>query len=167
MSIEARLDRVERSLARTRLMNLGLLLGLTALVAGGADSVQDSITVRRLAIVDEHGAERVILSADQGGAAGMWVKDASDRVRLSSGVSSNNASYSQWFDANGRSRLAAMCSPTGESSIQWRDAEGNLRIGGATQTNGEATMMWIAPGNKPQIRVFTDKSGAAKFYTGD
>ena len=43
----------------------------------------------------------------------------------------------------------------------------NLRIGGATMNNGDAAMMWLAPGNKAQIRVLTDKAGTAKFLSGN
>lgn len=175
MSIETRLANVERRLARTRLMNLGLLLGLTALVAGGAQSTQDTIRVKRLVIEDDGGNERVVIAGSEpveGSetgvvAAGIWLKDAQGVVRLCSGVNSKNASYSQWRDVNGRTRVAALCSASGESSMQWLDAEGNLRIGGATLKNGDAAMMWLAPGNKSQIRVLTDKAGTAKFISGD
>ena len=167
MQLEARLAKLERSLARTRLMNLALLLGLGLVVAGGAQSSSDEITTTRLTIVDEMGKERVVLSADQGGAAGMWVFDSEEKLRSVSGVAANNATISQWLDPQEHVRLSATCSPSGECSMQWRDAEDNLRIGGATLANGDATMMWIAPGNKPQIRVLTDKTGTAKFLSGD
>ena len=65
------------------------------------------------------------------------------------------------------SQYSMVCNPNGESSVQWRDADGNLRIGSATQNSGDASMMWIAPGNKAQIRVLTDKEGTAKFLSGN
>lgn len=166
-TIEQRLASVERSLARTRLVNLGLLLGATALIAGGAQSTQDAITAKRLAIVDGEGRERIVLSGDDNGTAAIRVLDAQGVARISSGVASNNGSYTQWFDAEGRSRVAALCSQSGESSIQWRDANGKLRIGAATRNNGEGSMMWISPNGKPQIKVLTDESGTAKFLSGD
>ena len=167
MNIETRLTSIERTLARTRLMNLGLLLAFTAVITGGAQSPQEIITAKQIVLVDGNGKERVVISGDDEGMAGMRIFDTEGVARVSSGVASNNSSYTQWFDAQGKSRLAALCSQSGECSLQWRDAQGNLRIGGATRNNGEGSMMWLAPNGKPQIKVMTDNSGTAKFISGD
>jgi hypothetical protein len=167
MDIETRLVAVETSLRRTRAMNLALLLGVTVLTVGGARSNQDSITARQLTIVDGQGRERVLLTGDDNGMAGVRVFDAAGQTRISAGVAADNSSYTQWFDTEGRSRLAAMCSQSGQSSLQWRDADGKLRIGGATMLSGESSMMWLAPNGKPQIRVLTDGNGTAKFLSGE
>ena len=165
MDLETRIAAVESSLRRTRRTNLALLLGLTALVVGGAQSQPDILTARQINVVDAQGHERVIITGDDNGMAGVRIFDAAGQVRVSSGVAADNSSYTQWFDTEGRSRLAALCSQGG--SLQWRDADGRLRIGGATLLNGESSMMWLAPSGKPQIRVLTDGNGTAKFLSGD
>ena len=167
MSMEQRIESLERSLARTRRLNLGLLLGLSALVVGGARSEPEVLTARELVIVDGEGRRRVMLTGDDQGMAGLRIFDEDGVSRISSGVAANNASYTQWFDSQGRSRLAALCSQTGESSFQWRDADNRLRIGAATLNNGESSMMWIAPNGSRQIRMLTDANGLAKFVCGD
>ena len=146
---------------------LGLLLGLSALIAGGAQSTSDKIVAKELSIVDNDGNERVVIAGDDNGVASVRIFDAEGIARISSGVNKDNSSYTQWFDAAGKSRIAALCSPSGQSSVQWRDANGNVRIGGATMNNGDSTMMWMAPNGKPQIKVMTDTNGNAKFVSGD
>jgi hypothetical protein len=82
MSIETRLANVERSLARTRLMNLGLLLGLSALIAGGAQSTSDKIVAKELSIVDNDGNERVVIAGDDNGVASVRIFDAEGIARI-------------------------------------------------------------------------------------
>ena len=61
-TLASRLDRVERSLTRVRGTNLVLIGALVALVIGGANATQDTMSVRRLAVVDANGKERLVLN---------------------------------------------------------------------------------------------------------
>lgn len=167
MDIETRLSAVETSLRRTRLLNRALLLGVTVLVVGAAQETQDTITARHLVIKDADDHERVVITGDDKGMAGIRIFDAAGKTRVSSGVAPDGTSYTQWFDTEGHSRIAATCMTSGQASMQWRDADGRLRIGGATMLSGESSMMWLAPNGKPQIRVLTDSNGTAKFLSGD
>ena len=64
MDLETRLVAVEKSLRRTRRLNLALLLGLATLVVGGAQSNPDILTARQINVVDAQGHERIILTGD-------------------------------------------------------------------------------------------------------
>ena len=71
-TLASRLDRVERSLSRVRGTNLVLIAALAALVVGGANSQQDTMSVRRLVVVDSNGKERLVLDGeDANKAAGL------------------------------------------------------------------------------------------------
>jgi hypothetical protein len=166
--LASRLDRVERSLNRVRTVNFLLAAGLAALVVGGAQNApQDSMTVRRLAVVDATGKERIVLNGeDENKAAGLAWYDEEGFVRLSAKTYAGGASSFQCLDTKGQSRIALTTQTSGESSVQWRDMNNKLRIGASTKPNGDALMIWLAPNGKSQIKVFTDENGTAKFTSG-
>jgi hypothetical protein len=166
-NIVARLDRVERSLTRVRGTNLVLIAALAALVIGGANAPQDTMSVRRLAVVDASGKERLVLNGeDDNKAAGLAWYDEEGIVRLSAKTYPSGQSSFQCLDTKGLSRIALTTQTSGESSVQWRDMNNKLRIGGSTKPNGEALMIWMAANGKQQIKIYTDENGVAKFNSG-
>ena len=166
-NLASRLDRVERSLTRVRGTNLVLIAALAALVIGGANAPQDTMSVRRLAVVDANGKERLVLDGeDDNKAAGLAWYDAEGFARLSAKTYPSGQSSFQCLDTKGQSRIAMTTQTSGESSVQWRDVNNKLRIGASTKSNGDALMIWLAPNGKSQIKIFTDENGVAKFTSG-
>ncbi|MCE9620211.1 MAG: hypothetical protein K8R92_09915 [Planctomycetes bacterium] len=167
-NLASRLDRVERSLSRVRTTNFALIAALAALLVGGAQTApQDTLTVRRLAVVDAAGKERLVLNGeDDNKAAGLAWYDEEGFVRLSAKTYSSGQSSFQCLDTKGQSRIALTTQTSGESSLQWRDLNNKLRIGASTKANGEAFMIWLAPNGKSQIKIYTDENGTAKFTSG-
>ena len=166
-TLASRLDRVERSLTRVRGTNLVLIGALVALVIGGANATQDTMSVRRLAVVDANGTERLVLNGeDDNKAAGLTWYDENNIARLSAKTYPSGQSSFQSLDTKGISRIAISSQISGESSIQWRDVNNKLRIGASTKSNGDALMIWLAPNGKSQIKIFTDENGVAKFTSG-
>jgi len=166
-NLASRLDRVERSLTRVRGTNLVLIAALAALVIGGANAPQDTMSVRRLAVVDANGKERLVLDGeDANKAAGLAWYDEEGFARLSAKTYPSGQSSFQCLDTKGQSRIAMTTQTSGESSVQWRDVNNKLRIGASTKSNGDALMIWLAPNGKSQIKIFTDENGVAKFTSG-
>jgi hypothetical protein len=166
-NLASRLDRVERSLTRVRGTNLVLIGALATLVVGGANAPQDTMSVRRLAVVDANGNERLVLDGqDDKQAAGLAWYDQEGYVRLSAKTYPSGQASFQCLDTKGQSRIALTTQTSGESSLQWRDMNNKLRIGASTKPNGEALMIWLAPNGKQQIKVYTDENGVAKFTSG-
>ena len=166
-NLASRLDRVERSLTRVRGTNLVLIGALATLVVGGANAPQDTMSVRRLAVVDANGNERLVLDGqDDKQAAGLAWYDQEGNARLSAKTYPSGQASFQCLDTKGQSRIALTTQTSGESSLQWRDMNNKLRIGASTKPNGEALMIWLAPNGKQQIKVYTDENGVAKFTSG-
>ena len=166
-NLASRLDRVERSLTRVRGTNLVLFGALAALVVGGANAPQDTMSVRRLAVVDSNGNERLVLNGeDDKQAAGLSWYDQDGYARLSAKTYPSGQSSFQCLDTKGQSRIAMTTQASGESSVQWRDMSNKLRIGASTKANGDALMIWLAPDGKSQIKIFTDENGVARFTSG-
>ncbi len=123
-----RIDTLERSLARTRLLSLGstalcgalLLLGL----AGPAARVESRLDVERLRLVDSEGRVRAVLAASDGGAQLVLGDEDGQRIVLCS----TDEDLGGWFfDAHGAERVA-LSANDGDLGLYLQGPDGHDRL---------------------------------------
>lgn len=125
-----RIQRLERDMRRLR---EGMLVLAIALIASFAWSVTrgtpDELTLRRLAILDDDGAERIVAAAGPEGVAGLTHYDAEGKMRIHTGTNAKGDANVQHFDSDGRQRISVGTGPAGESAPERRDTDEQNRIG--------------------------------------
>ncbi|MBW2716903.1 MAG: hypothetical protein JRD03_12535 [Deltaproteobacteria bacterium] len=132
-----RIQRLERDMRRLR---EGMLVLAIALIASFAWSVTrgtpDELTLRRLAIVDDDGKERIVAAARPEGEVGLSHYDAEGKVRIRTGTNSEGDASVQHFDPDGRQRISVGTGPAGETPAERRETDVKNRIGELTFPDG-------------------------------
>jgi hypothetical protein len=109
-----RIERLERDMRRLR---EGMLVLAIALIATFAWSVVQAtpgeLTLRRLAIVDDDGKERIVAATRPEGEAGLSHYDANGKLRISAGTHPEGDANVQHFDPGGRQRINLGTGPDG------------------------------------------------------
>jgi hypothetical protein len=125
-----RIERLERDMRRLR---EGMLVLAIALIATFAWSVVQAtpgeLTLRRLAIVDDDGKERIVAATRPEGDADLSYYDTNGKLRISAGTHPEGDANVQHFDPDGRQRINLGTGPAGEAVLDDDDRDQKERIG--------------------------------------
>ena len=132
-----RIQRLERDMRRIR---EGMLVLAIALIATFAWSVtqatSDELTLRRLAIVDDDGKERIVAATRPEGDAGISYYDTEGKLRISAGTKPEGDANVQHFDPHGRQRVNVGTGPGGEAALENHDEDEKKRLDALTFPDG-------------------------------
>ena len=125
-----RIQRLERDMRRLREGMLVLAVAMIATIAWSVmQSTRDELTLRRLAIIDADGKERIVAATRPEGAAGLSHYDTDGKMRISAGTNPEGDASVQHFDPHGRQRINVGTGPEGEAVLD-NDGRGEKeRIG--------------------------------------
>ena len=137
-------DRIENLEQKVRRLQAGMLVLAVSLVAvfvlGATNKTPDELTLRRLAIMDGDGKERVVAGTSANGPVGLVYTDSNGKMRIGVGTSPGGQASILHFDSDGKMRIAAATLAYGEATVQHYDQDGNRRILAGTKPDGEATV---------------------------
>ena len=135
-------DRIEnleqkvRRLLAGMLVLAGVLMGTFLIVVMQATS--DELTVRRLAIVDNDGKERIVAGTLPSGQASVLHYDSDGKMRIATATLSTGEAAVEHYDRDEKMRISVRTFPGGEASVLHYDRDGKKRITTATQSDGTA-----------------------------
>lgn len=147
---------LEQRLGRLQFATLALGAGLAVVVLGAAarDPIQDQITARRIAVVDDRGIERVVIGQDSearthGRSAALWIYDDTGAERGGFGTFENGqASFALdapvGVGAATRDRLGLVVSKDGAASIQLNNNDTGVPVRMVTDSEGGGGLELIA-----------------------
>ncbi len=125
-----RIQRLERDMRRLREGMLVLAIAMIATIAWSVtQATRDELTLRRLAIVDADGKERIVAATRPEGAAGLSHYDTAGKMRISAGTNSEGDASVQHFDAQGMQRINVGTGPEGEAILDNDGRDEKARIG--------------------------------------
>lgn len=132
-----RIQRLERDMRRLREQMLVLAVALIATLAWNIkQGAPKELTLRRLAIVDATGIERIVAGTRAKGETGVSYFDQTGKLRISTGTDSEGAANLQHFDPRGMQRISVGTGPDDETAAETdREAEKD-RIGALTFPDG-------------------------------
>ena len=140
---DERMERLEGEIRRLRaiFLGLGLCLAVTFSLALKAnfDAVQelpDELALRRLAIVDGDGIERIVAATRPEGDADLSHYDTRGKVRISAGTNPEGDANVQHFDPDGTQRINVGTGPAGEGAPENHDGGVKNRIAALTFPDG-------------------------------
>ena len=142
MNIDARVERLERSLRRYQ---FGFLCVLCASIAACGVAMSgkpaEELSVRKLTIVDTKGNPRCVLFSEStdDGASGVRPLDANGTMRIFIGTYANGDSLVQHFDTNAGRRIQAGTFPNGHARLTQFDRRGQTRIAQETLPSGQSS----------------------------
>jgi hypothetical protein len=158
--MRARLARAER---RLRLTSLGWLVAAAVVAvlwigAQQAQSQPSTISTRRLAVVDQNGKDRIILSFDTNNRPAIWLRDESGRDRMFLGFGGRGgAPLIGLNDEAGHLRLSMGFSPDRATpQVVLTDENGKQRAYLGFAASGQPT---------PQLDL-ADEKGTDRIYLG-
>jgi len=132
-----RIQRLERDMRRLREQMLVLAVALIATLAWNIkQAAPDELTLRRLAIVDDHGRERIVAAIRPEGEAGLSHYDPDGKLRIRTGTSAEGAANAQHFDTYGRQRINVGTGADGEAAPENDESDEKNRIGALTFPDG-------------------------------
>jgi hypothetical protein len=132
-----RVERVERDMRRLREQMLVLAVALIATLAWNIkQGAPNELTLRRLAIVDDAGMERIVAETRSKGEAGVSYYDQAGKMRISAGTNSEGAANVQHFDPRGMQRISVGTGPDDETAPEIDEGNEKNRIGALTFPNG-------------------------------
>jgi hypothetical protein len=156
---DERMERLEGEVRRLRAIFLGLGLCLAATFSlalkANIDAIQelpDELALRRLAIVDADGKERIVAATRPEGEADLSHYDTDGKMRISAGTSPKGDANVQHFDPGGTQRINVGTGSAGEVVPESYDGGEKNRIGALRfpdgysgialrSSNGEAVWM--------------------------
>lgn len=125
-----RIQRLERDMRKLREGMLVLAVAMIATIAWSVmQATRDELTLRRLAIVDDDGRERIVAATRPEGAAGLSHYDTDGKMRISAGTNPEGGASVQHFDPHGRQRINVGTGPEGEAVLADNGRDENGRIG--------------------------------------
>ena len=124
-----RIQRLERDMRRLREGMLVLAIALVATFAWSvAQATRGELTLRRLAIVDDDGKERIVAATHPEGDAGLSHYDTNGKLRIRAGTHPEGDANAQQFDPDGRQRINLGTGPAGEAVLD-DDRDETERLG--------------------------------------
>lgn len=157
MTIEDRLNKLERSCHRNRWISISLA-ALMLLIAGlGAtqDKTVSHLVLDKLIIQDDRGRKRIVFGTDTDGSTSMEFMDMNGRRRIAVGTLANGQANVRHFDSYGKPRISAGTLRSGSAPTLYIDANGKVRMIMETTPNDEAISRHIAATGKAMITVST------------
>jgi len=132
-----RIQCLERDMRRLRGQMLVLAVALIATLAWNIkQAAPDELTLRRLAIVDDEGKERIVAAARPKGEAGLSHYDPDGKMRISTGTNAEGAANVQHFDPHGRQRVNVGTGPGGKAVPENHEGDEKKRLGALTFPDG-------------------------------
>ena len=176
MTIEQRMELLERTIRRwRRLAGTMAVLVVTGVGIGAVQMNADELTLRKLAIQDEFGRDRIVLDTNfliaairhydangnqrissgtmPNGFAAIRHYDANGNQRISSGTTADGKSGISHFDMNGKGRITSSTHPEGNAGIDHSDVNGKRRISSGTNADGEAFTLWTKYDANGKIQI--------------
>lgn len=150
MDLEARIERLERNERRWRLTAVGALAVLGVVVAAGALADQEKLSVRRLAIVDDHGTERITLEVAGGPADGDRGLAGDAKVGVSA-IEGTALLVLKGKGGDSGSRAMLATGPDGSSALALFDDHGAMRLRAAVRPVGPDLLI-LGPDGKPAFQ---------------
>jgi hypothetical protein len=83
---EDRFEQLERQVRRLRGLVFVMAAGVVGVLLMGATGKPDELTLRRLAIVDAEGRERIVAETTPDGSAGVSHRDREGKLRINTGT---------------------------------------------------------------------------------
>jgi hypothetical protein len=119
------IQRLERDMRRLREAMLVLAIALVATLAWSVTHARpDELTLRRLAIVDDEGRERIVAATRPEGDASVQHFDAIGRQRINVGTGPNGEAVLVDDGRDEKTRIGAIRFPDGYSGIALRSSNG-------------------------------------------
>lgn len=132
-----RIQRLERDMRRLREGMLVLAIAMIATIAWSVTrETPDELTLRRLAIVDGDGKERIVAATSPEGDTLLSHYDIDGKMRISAGTNSDGDANVQHFDPNGRQRINVGTGRGREAVLEIPDSDEKPRIGVLTFPDG-------------------------------
>ena len=132
---DERVERLEGEVRRLRAIFLGLGLCLAATFSlalkANLDSIRelpDELALRRLAIVDGDGMERIVAAARPMGEAGLSHYGTNGKLRIDAGTGPNGDANVQHFDPYGTQRVNVGTGPAGDAFAENSTGDDENRI---------------------------------------
>ena len=134
---QERIQRLERDMRRLREAMLVFAIAMIATLAWSVTrSTPDELKLRRLAIVDDAGRERIVAVTRPGGEAGLSHYDTEGNMRIHAGTNPEGDANVQHFDPRGTQRINAGTGPVGEAAPEGHAGNEKERIGVLTFPDG-------------------------------
>jgi hypothetical protein len=125
-----RIQRLERDMRRLREGMLVLAVAMIVTLAWSLTrSTPDELKLRRLAIVDGHGNERIVAATRSDGGAGVSHYDLEGKMRIHAGIESAGDAAVQHLDSNGTQRITAGTGPAGDAALKESESSAKGRVG--------------------------------------
>jgi hypothetical protein len=140
---DERVERLEGEIRRLRTIFLGLGLCLAATFSlalkANLDSIQElpnELALRRLAIVDADGNERIVAATRPDGEVGLSHYDTDGKLRINAGTSPRGDANVQHFAPDGTQRINVGTGPAGEAVPESYNGSAENRIAALTFPDG-------------------------------
>jgi hypothetical protein len=140
---DERMERLEGEVRRLRAIFLGLGLCLAATFSlalkANIDAIQelpDELALRRLAIVDADGKERIVAATRPDGEVGLSHYDTDGKLRINAGTSPRGGANVQHFAPDGTQRINVGTGPAGEAVPESYNGSAENRIAALTFPDG-------------------------------
>ena len=163
MELQTRIEKLETSLNRQKLINIALAsvivagVGVAAIQPAG-DATFDTITCKAWRVVDKDGEVRI--------AAGKMDKNC--KVLVDAGTDDSNGVESvTWQDKDGKVRMSAGTFPDGGAGVMLLDKNEKLRISAVTLADGGAGVMLLDKNGQGRIMALTNADGTVILPTVD
>ena len=135
-----RFERLEQQVRRLRGLVMVMAAGIGGVLLLGATGKPDELTLRRLAIVDAEGRERIVAGTLRDGRAGVQHFDPDANLRISVGTTPGGTAWVRYFDREGKKRISAGTLLGGAAVAMILDQDGKKRIAAATYPDGLAAV---------------------------
>jgi hypothetical protein len=155
IALEREVNCCRRSVQAQRLVIVGIVAAAGVLLVSGVGQsaepkkLLDELRVKRLAIVDDKGMERIVAGTNSDGTAGVTWVDRDGKYRIVAATASDGNAIVQWVDRDGKARITADTTPDGRASVQWLDRDGKQRIVAGTTTGGRTLLPIVDQRSKP------------------
>ena len=132
-----RIQRLEHDMRRLREAMLVLVIAwFASFVWSVTQATPDELTLRRLAIVDDDGKERIVATTSREGGADLSHFDTDGRMRIRAGTNPEGDANVQHLDPDGRQRINLGTGPAGEAVLGDADGDEKKRIDALTFPDG-------------------------------
>ena len=145
MELQTRIEKLEASLNRQKLINIALAsvivagVGVAAIQPAG-DATFETITCKELRVIDKDGKLRIAAATLANGQAGLAWLDKDQKIRITAATNPDGSAAMGWLDKDGTARIAAETSADGQATLAWLDKDGKMRIFAATLADGTVVL---------------------------
>ena len=122
-----RIERLERGMGRLRRWILVLAIALvTTSALGATQGTPDELTLRRLAIVDYKGRERIVAMTEQYDSASLVDYDSNGKKRIVTETDFTGSASLVHYDYDGKMRIVSKTDRSSLAAIKLGDSKGKI-----------------------------------------